>query len=219
MKKTIITVLLACFAVFTSVNAQETKTDADHSEFNKWQVRFRLISVIPNESATIEAIGGDVDISTEYVPELDFTYFFTEHWAAELILATTKHDVKAVNTAVGNINLGAVWLLPPTLTVQYHFTGGDLIPYLGTGINYTIFYGVNDGPVADTVDYDNAVGFALQGGLDYALGEKWFLNVDAKYILLNTDATVFANTVLGATVGADVNIDPLVIGFGVGMKF
>ena len=40
-----------------------------------------------------------------------------------------------------------------------------------------------------------------------------------KKILLQTDATVNATTALGATVGADVDINPLVIGFGVGMKF
>jgi len=219
MKKTIFITLIASLALFTSVNAQETESETNQAEFSTWQVRFRLISVIPNESATIETIEGDVNISTAFVPELDFTYFFTENWAAELILATTNHDVKAVNTAAGNINLGDVWLLPPTLTFQYHFTGGALKPYLGAGLNYTIFYGVDEGPVADSVDYDNSVGFALQAGLDYSLGDKWFLNVDFKQIFLQTDATVNATTALGATVKADVDINPLVIGFGVGMKF
>lgn len=219
MKKSIFTSLLVCLVLFNGVNAQESEPQSADTDYSKWQVRFRFISVTPNESATIEAIGGDADISSAFVPELDFTYFFTENWAAELILATTNHDVKAVNTAAGNINLGDVWLLPPTLMVQYHFTGGKLKPYLGTGINYTIFYGVDEGPVADSVDYDNSIGFAIQAGLDYALGDKWFLNLDLKQIFLQTDATVNATTALGATVGADVDINPLVIGFGVGMKF
>jgi len=217
MKKTIFSALIACLCVFTSANAQETATD--DSNFSKWQARFRVISVVPNESATIEAIGGDVNIQTVYVPELDFTYFFTENWAAELILATTNHDVKAVATAAGDIALGDVWLLPPTLTLQYHFNMETVRPYLGAGLNYTIFYGADEGPIADSVDYDNSVGFAFQGGLDYDLNDKWFLNLDAKYILLSTDATVNATTALGATVGADVDINPLVIGFGIGMKF
>jgi len=105
--------------------------------------------------------------------------------------------------------------LPPTLTLQYHFTGGKLKPYLGVGVNYTIFYGVDEGDVVD-VEYDNTVGFAFQGGLDYALGDKWFLNVDLKQILLSTDVKVDAGAVV---VGADVDINPLVFGFGVGMKF
>jgi outer membrane protein len=212
MKKLLVIAMV--FGTLINVNAQEQKED-----FNRWQARFRVISIIPNESATIAAIGGDVEISTAFVPELDFTYFFTKNWAAELILGTAKHDVKAVETAAGDIELGDVWLLPPTLTFQYHFYAGDFKPYIGAGVNYTIFYGADEGPVADNVSYKNSFGFAFQGGIDYNLSDKWFLNLDAKYITINTDATVDATTALGATVGADVDINPFVIGFGVGMKF
>ncbi len=86
-------------------------------------------------------------------------------------------------------------------------------------MNYTIFYGADEGPIADDVSYDNSIGFAFQAGFDYALNDTWFLNLDVKKILLQTDATVNATTALGATVGADVDINPLVIGFGIGMKF
>jgi outer membrane protein len=122
-------------------------------------VRLRAISVVPDESATIQAIGGDVQISSAYVPELDFTYFFTKKGAAELILATTKHDVKAISTAVGDIELANVWLLPPTLTLQYHFDGEVVSPYIGAGVNYTLFYNIDNGPVADEVSYGNTLGF------------------------------------------------------------
>ena len=215
MKKTIFSVFVAILCVFTGLNAQD-QGDTDSS---KWQVRLRGIIITPNESASIEAIGGDVEIKGAFVPELDFTYFFSENWAAELILGTANHDVKAVSTSAGDIELGDVWLLPPTLTLQYHFATEGVRPYAGAGLNYTIFYGADKGPTADDVDYDSSFGFAFQGGIDFDLDEKWFLNIDAKYILINTDATVDATTALGATVGADVDINPLVIGFGIGMKF
>ena len=152
------------------------------------------------------------------MPEFDITYFFDENWSVELILATAKHDVEAVGTAAGDLDLGSVWLLPPTLTGQYHFTGGNFVPYLGAGVNLTLFYGVDEGPVADDVEYDTSLGFALQGGLDYMLNDKWFLNVDVKRLFLSTDVTVDATSALGATVGADVDINPWIIGFGVGVK-
>lgn len=185
---------------------------------SKWQFRLRGIVVTPDESADIEAIGGDASISTAFVPEFDITYFFDENWSVELILATAKHDVEAVGTAAGDLDLGSVWLLPPTLTGQYHFTGGNFVPYLGAGVNLTLFYGVDEGPVADDVEYDTSLGFALQGGLDYMLNDKWFLNVDVKRLFLSTDVTVDATSALGATVGADVDINPWIIGFGVGVK-
>ncbi|NCO63535.1 MAG: OmpW family protein [Flavobacteriales bacterium] len=217
MRKTIFTALMLCLT-FGFVNAQESEPKSNQ-DFSKWQVRLRGLAVIPNESASIQAIGGDVQISTAYVPELDFTYFFTKNIAAELILATTNHDVKAVSTSAGDINLGDVWLLPPTLTLQYHFNGEVLRPYVGAGVNYTIFYNADEGPVADKVDYDNSLGIDFQLGFDYFLNDKWFINVDAKYLLLNTTATVNATTALGATVDADVDINPLILGVGFGMKF
>ena len=186
-----------------------------------WQVRLRGVAVQPNEKSEVSAIGGDVNISNSFIPELDFTYFFNKNFAAELILGTTKHKAVDENSALGDVDLGSVWLLPPTLTLQYHFyPTKTLKPYVGAGLNYTIFYGVKSGDVKD-VKYDNTFGFALQGGVDYMLTDKYFLNFDIKKLFLKTDVDVDAsNAVPGATsVPAEVNIDPLLIGFGVGMKF
>ena len=194
-----------------------------------WQVRLRGVAVQPNEKSEVSAIGGDVNISNSFIPELDFTYFFNKNFAAELILGTTKHDVKTTGsnlTAIGGpasaeVDLGSVWLLPPTLTLQYHFyPTKTLKPYLGAGLNYTNFYSVDEGSVVKGLDYDNAIGFALQGGLDYMLNDKYFLNFDIKKLFLKTDVNVDAtNLAPGLKIPAEVNIDPLLIGFGVGMKF
>ncbi|WP_296384037.1 OmpW family outer membrane protein, partial [Winogradskyella sp.] len=136
MKNLLLLILLTAFTF--SLNAQDDKATDDYS---KWQARFRIISVIPSPGDDI--VGADVDINTAIVPELDFTYFFTKNIAAELILATTKHDVE-LNVAGGTTaDLGHVWLLPPTLNLQYHFYADDFKPYVGAGINYTIFYGID----------------------------------------------------------------------------
>ena len=216
MRKLFITALIVSFA-FISTHAQENISIED-TGFTKFQLRVRALAVVPNESANIEAIGGDVTITNDYVPELDLTYFFTKNIAAELILATTQHDVKAISTAAGDIPLGDVRLLPPTLTLQYHFNGDMVHPYVGAGVNYTLFYDENSGPVADKVEYDNAFGFAFQLGFDFDITDKWFINLDAKYLLLNTDVTVNATTALGATVGADVDINPFIAGVGIGYR-
>ena len=188
-----------------------------------WQVRLRGVAVQPNEKAEVSTIGGNVNISNSFIPELDFTYFFNKNVAAELILGTTKHDVKTTGsnlTAIGGpasaeVDLGSVWLLPPTVTLQYHFyPTKSLKPYVGAGVNYTIFYDVENGDILG-MDYKNNVGFALQGGVDYFVNDKFFLNVDIKKLYLQTDVDLG----LAATVPAEVKINPLLIGFGVGMKF
>ena len=206
---------------------------AAYADDNPWMVRGRVLGVLPDESADLSvagaALAGDVDIGDQYVPELDITYFINDNVAVELILAVTPHDVDAVNVTVpgtltnATVDLGDVWLLPPTLTLQYHFdTGTRFKPYIGAGVNATFFFDEDQGSVADGIDYDPSVGGALQVGVDYDLdGEPggWALNADVKKIWINTDVTVDFTTALGATVDASVDINPTVVGIGLGYKF
>lgn len=177
-----------------------------------FMVRARAIGVIPDESATVTVLGGDVDVSNEWVPEIDFSYFLTDNIALELIAATTNHDV----THSSGLSLGEVNLLPPTLTLQYHLMPKErLSPYVGAGVNYTIFYNEDaPGGAVTGIDYDNAFGFALQAGVDYAVADNWYLNVDVKKIFLSTDVSIN-----GGAITADVDLDPWVVGFGVGYRF
>lgn len=227
MKKIVFALLATSLFSTDFVQAQEEKNDND---FKRWQVRLRGIGVVPDESAKIGIIGGDASISNALVPELDFTYFFTKNIAAELILGTTKHDVNTVGSnisAIGgpesfDVDLGSVWLLPPTLTAQYHFfpEAKTFRPYIGAGINYTIFYNVKEGSVVKDVKYDNAFGYAAQIGFDLFFNDKFFINADVKKLFLKTDVTVDAsNLAEGLSIPAEVEINPWIIGLGFGMKF
>ncbi|RMF11187.1 MAG: OmpW family protein [Alphaproteobacteria bacterium] len=179
-------------------------------------VRARAIVVEPDESADITVIGGDASIDTSVMPELDFTYFFTDNIAAELILAVTPHDVTAVDTTLGDVPVGDTTLLPPTLTLQYHFMPRQqMSPYVGVGVNYTHFFDVDaaGGTVTD-LDLDDSFGLVLQAGIDFALGDRWVVNADVKKVWINTDASLN-----GGAIEADVDIDPWIFGLGVGYRF
>ena len=181
-----------------------------------WLIRARAIGVVPDEtSTTISVIGGKVNrISNQVVPELDISYFFTRNIAAELILATTRHSVQAANTTLGTISLGRVWLLPPILTLQYHFDVNDsLKPYIGAGVNYTIFYNESPRTVTST-HFRNSFGWALQAGVDYNLNEHWLINLDVKKLFLDTRVTT-----TGPAVRTTATIDPWIFGLGVGYHF
>lgn len=187
--------------------AQNKTTKA---EDYKWKARLRFIAAVP-PSSSYDLSGTAVKISAAYVPELDFTYYFTKNLAAELILGTTKHSVKA--DGGGTVTkLGSVWLLPPTLNLQYHFPLQGVTPYLGAGINYSIFYGVSDD--AAKLAYKNNVGFSTQIGADIDINKKWFINIDVKKIFLKTDVTVASTTTLSG-----VKVDPFIFGLGIGTKF
>ncbi len=150
---------------------------------------------------------------------VDFTPWLwqnLDHFAAELILATTKHTVEIKNSTSGDLDLGTVRLIPPVLTLQYHFfPDGKFSPYVGAGINYVIVANKSAGRSVTDVSYSNEFGYAFQIGLDYSVDDKWSVNVDVKKVFVDTDIRVN-----NGTIRADgTDLDPWVIGFGFGYKF
>ncbi|GAB5387334.1 MAG: OmpW family protein [Alphaproteobacteria bacterium] len=219
--------LAVCATAFTATPALADGHDDGmmggvfSSSFDGWadphrfMIRGRAIGISPDEDADIDPIGGNVDADFAPTPELDFTYFLSDHFALELIAATSKHDVEAQGTTLGDVDLGDVWVLPPTLTLQYHFLPeGQVRPYVGAGINYTIFYNEDAPSALGSIDYDPSFGPALQAGFDIALTENWMFNADVKKIWINTDVDIPA-----AGVSADVDLDPWVFGVGIGYRF
>ena len=189
-------------------------------------VRFRGIAVAPTgESGGVLPTfpGGSLEAKTSVTPEFDFTYFVTDTIAAELILATSRHQIEGQGALAGVGNAADVWLLPPTLTLQYHFNpNGEFRPYVGAGINYTVFYNESaNRNLANavgnvTVDATNSLGWAVQAGMDYDLGGNWVLNLDAKYIHLDTNVKLTTGAGVQRT---ELDLNPLVIGLGVGYRF
>jgi len=177
-----------------------------------YQVRLRGLGVLPDPKATILVgganIGGKTNISDSAVPEVDGTYFVTDHIGVEVIAATTKHTVS--NTVAGRV--ASVWLLPPTVTAQWHFDPtGPFRPYVGAGINYTFFYSANSALAG--IRFKDNVGWALQAGADVPFGDGGkFFNFDVKKLFLPT-------TVTATGVSAHARLDPWIIGGGVGIRF
>lgn len=179
---------------------------------SRFQIRGRVIGVLPDESSTVNA-GGEIDIGNALVPQVDLSYFFTDHIAAELIAATAQHNIS--HNALGD--LGGAWVLPPTLTVQYHFDRSQAFsPYVGAGINYTVMYGEDaaKGNGINDLDVGNGVGYAVQAGADYWFDTHWAVNIDVKKIWVSMDASVN-----NGAVTADIDLDPWVIGAGIAYRF
>ena len=190
----------------------------DPAQLNPWQVRVRATYILPDEDAAIRPVSGAVDIEKVVIPELDISYFFTDHIAAELVLLISSHDVRSKLSGVGKVDLGEVNLLPPTLLLQYHFLPGEIFrPYAGAGVTYTMFWNEDaQGGAVTGINYNDSVGYALQAGFDYGLDKHWMLNFDAKRYWLDTDVSV--RSALGP-LSADVDIDPWTISAGIGYRF
>jgi outer membrane protein len=191
--------------------------------WSPWMIRLRALGVVTRNSGSVDTVAGSGLTTTDtVVPELDITYFFTPNIAAELILGTTPHTVSGTGSIDG-LPVGKAWLLPPTLTFQYHFTDlGAFKPYIGAGVNYTVFYSQSAGnatvgglTVTDS-HLHNSFGVALQAGFDYMLDRHWGLNFDVKKVFLRPD---WNGTINGAAFTGKVNLDPWLIGTGVVYRF
>lgn len=209
----------------TCVGMQAQAASSDTASANAYQgfqagdimVRGRLLSVIPNTISSVSAIGGQVSASKSLEPEVDLTYFFTPHFAVEAIAAITRHHLTDKGSSIGNVDLGHTTLLPPTVTAQYHFMPTEAFsPYVGAGINYTIFFDstLPAGGAVHSINYENGFGEAIQAGADYHVSGNWYANIDVKHIFLATKAKIN-----GGAINGYVNVDPTIVGLGVGYKF
>ena len=176
-------------------------------------LRLRAVEIVPDVSSHVGSSTGLVTITDTTIPEADVTYFFDNHWAVEAIAGTDKHSIYLKNGTY----LGTAYLLPPSITLQYHFDQvGLLKPYLGAGPQYTFFYNKSGNGALGKLHLTDGFGFALQAGTDIPLGDTGaFLNIDVKKFFLQTTASFGASN----AIAAHVNINPWLIGTGVGFKF
>lgn len=175
------------------------------------------IGVLPTNGGHVNRIGGTPTASNSASPQLDVSYFFTPNISLNLIAASTQHDVSVRNSALGNVRLGDVWALPPTLTLQYHpLPRARISPYVGLGLNVTFFYGEGGRLTApvNRVRIDPSVGVAPNIGVDYEIRPNWLLNLDAKWILMQPDVSVNSGFIR-----ARADINPFVVGASVRYRF
>lgn len=203
-KKILVTALIAAGMLASAVaQAQE----------GSFMVRVRAVDVLfdNGQKDGLNTVVGNIEADSRWIPELDLSYFFTKNIAAELVL-TYPQTVDINAAALGHI--GKIKALPPSLLVQYHFTDlGAFKPYVGLGVNYTLFFSrdniLNGGASVDR----SSIGLAGQVGFDYMFNKNWGLNVDVKYIQMETDVAV------GGTKIGTLNLSPITAGVGVSYRF
>ena len=170
-----------------------------------WTVGLGLHSVTPDSSASATG-AGPIDVDANIRPTFTVEYFIADNIGIELLAAWPfKHDINLVGTG----EIGSTKHLPPTLSVQYHFTNeSKATPFVGVGINYTHFFDESSsGALAGTpISLDDSWGVALHAGIDYDISEHGALRADVRWIDIDTDVTVG-----GAPIGK-VHIDPWVFG-------
>lgn len=190
-----------CFVLAGSV-----ALGAGAQEKGSWWVKVGAHVVDPaSDNGSLAGGTLDVTVDDNARPSVMLEYFLTDNLGLEVLAAWPfRHDVELNGAPAATVDH-----LPPTISLQYHFNGGGKVsPYLGLGVNYTLFFSEETrGPLAGTeLDLDGSFGLAAHAGIDFKIGDRWWLGVDGRWIDIDTDASVN-----GADVGT-VEIDPVAYG-------
>lgn len=207
--------LVAAMAAVASLAPIAAQAQAQE---NPWMVRVRAVDVLFQNGQSSGVQDLNIKAQNRWIPEFDVSYFFTKNIAAELVLTWPQQVNIYGNLGQGQQNIGKVTALPPSLLAQYHFTDlGAFKPYVGAGVNYTIFGNRQNFPaLSNGVQVEpSSVGFVGQVGMDYMLDKNWGLNVDLKYATMATNVQYVSG---GANIGK-LTLNPWMPAVGVTYKF
>lgn len=211
---------------------------ASAHEAGDWIVRAGPISVQPDTDSDLIDIAGlatlpnGVDVGDETQLGITGAYMLTDKWGLELLAATPfKHKIDLEDAP---ISAGETKHLPPTLSLQYYpdMGGSKFNPYVGLGINATIFFeediddelnlaldgivGLPPGTVDADLSLDDSYGLAAHIGFDYMINDNLLINGAIWWVDIDTEAKI--STAI-ADVKFDVEIDPMVYFLSIGYKF
>ena len=197
-------------------------------------VRAGLTTVAPDESSsnvTVQDVGNvgmGASVNSDTQLGLNVVYMFSDNIGLELLAASPfKHDINLTGTQDNDLGLGDGKLaqsrqLPPTLSVVYYLPVSETFqPYLGLGLNYTVFFdeefvGSRENQSFNNLSLEESFGIAAQIGMDYKLDEHWLVNASVRYIDIDTRANF---DVLDLPAKVSVDVDPWVYSVMLGYKF
>lgn len=173
-----------------------------------WIARVGVHPVHPKPDGHSELeVDGDAGFS------LGTTYLFSKHWALELFAAFPRpHEL---HYASGE-RVGSFEMIPTTATVQYHVSDatGRMRAYVGLGVGYASIGSEHTKAslAGRSLDIDDATGVAAAVGVDMDIGIRWFINIDARWVDLNSSLQ------LDGGESERLVLDPYMFGLSIGRR-
>lgn len=173
-------------------------------------LKFGLANVDPDSSSRGVVADDAVSVEDDTAAYITYSYMYTDNIGVEVLASTPfTHDI----TLAGVGKIAEAEHLPPTVSLQYHFQPGQSVrPYVGAGINWTVFLDEKATSTITSISLDDSVGLAVQVGVDIDINKEWYFNADLRKISIDTTATTNIGNI-------EVDIDPTVLSLGVGFRF
>ncbi|MDR1529314.1 MAG: outer membrane beta-barrel protein [Burkholderiales bacterium] len=205
--KVLVSAVSIAVALAITGTAQAQNTDS------KLVVKVGIANVVPkSDNGTLLGGALNTDIGSSARPSITLEYMVTPNIGVELLGAWPfRNEIK-----LNGVEHASVDVLPPTLSVQYHFLPDKAVsPFVGVGLNYAFIYNEKEkASIAGAkLEIDDSWGVAAHFGVDINFNKNWVATIDGRWI--NMDSDVKLN---GIDIGK-AHIDPWVWGASIGYRF
>lgn len=167
----------------------------------------------------------NVDFDSEGGFGLSVNFFLGNRFSVQL--AAYRFDPEAAFTAADPLvavgGLGELEVIPLTAVLQIHLLPNSRIsPYVGAGVGYVILDDIRsrrdlDDVDVDRIDFSSDFGLVFNVGASLALSRIFAVNLDLKYMPVDSAATVVFTQ--GPPLKTDVEVNPLIISAGLSLRF
>lgn len=203
--RTLSLALLPALALAAPAFAQEA---GDSAAGKRFSVVGSLSHLHPSDPGNGLRVDGDP------APTISATWHATDNFGVELWGAADKFNHRVRADGAGKV--GTVDQQPVALSAQWHFGQPDNVfrPFVGLGYYQSNFSHETIGGDGAHVGLDTAKGAIGTVGLDYNINSTWFARTDLRYMRSRPDVRV-----AGQGTGQVLELDPWVVGVGVGARF
>jgi len=172
--------------------------------------------------------GSSLDMKSDTQAGLTGTYMIMPHFGIEASITTPfSHKIRSCYKGYGCETRGEVSRLSPTISGQFFFLNpkSAFQPYVGLGLNYTVFYDEKFNSKAKregdkNLSTKDSIGVVAQIGMDYKFSDRVLVNAAIWKMGISSKAEWKGVAPWGTyKAEADVDINPWVYTLGIGFKF
>ena len=205
--------LLGTLAITPAAFAQDASTDTASGK------RFAVVGgyALSEPTRNPEIDGARTQLDGDGAGTLSASYYINDNVAVEAWGAADKFSHR-VRDGEGQ-KLGSVDAQPYAVSGQYHFRQADstVRPFVGLGYYEQNFDGETAEPsgalAGQRIGVETAKGAMATAGVDVNINPTWFARADVRYLQGDSDVK------LDGVKAGEAELDPVILGVGVGARF
>jgi len=165
-----------------------------------------------------------IDLDSEKGYGAALNIFWSSRFSTEFAAYTYKPAAYSRGDFEGPpVSFGELKMIPITGTLQFHFApNGRFDPYIGAGVAYVLFDNLKSrddlGDIDfDSINFEDDYGYVANVGFSFDMTPSIALNVEGKYVPIESAATAVFPDAPGQNFQFKVN--PLILSAGISLQF